>query len=577
MNKHALYHITDIPYSYAINEDTLLLRLRAARNDLKSCEVYYKDRYDWENPFYNKSMVAKMCDGLFDYFETELKVIEKRFRYYFKIEDVKGNIYYYNERGVHEKLGEVLEPGCFQFPFICEADIYKTPTWFKESIVYQVFPDRFCNGNKLNDVEGVLPWGEAVTKTSMFGGDLQGMIDKLDYLSELGINLIYITPIFLSTSNHKYNTCDYYKVDPSFGDIEKAKELVIKCHELGIRVVFDAVFNHSGSDFFAFKDVVEKGEASKYKDWFFINSYPVNTEEVNYITFAQDCSNMPKLNTNNVEVRKYLLEVGQFWINEVNIDGWRLDVCDEVDHSFWREFRKIVKTANPEALIIGEIMHESTSWMRGDQFDGFMNYPLREAMLDFFAKGKITAKKFQEEIVSNYVLYMDEINRNLFNLIGSHDTPRYLTECKGDIEKFKLTVAFQYTYVGIPYIYYGDEVGVIGEQDPYCRACMIWEEDKQNIELLNFYKMMNRIRKNNKALVYGKYVSLYNIDNVLIYKRTFNKEEVLVILNNNASTYKLKLKSINGNYVDLINDKPIIINESIMLKDNDILILKNII
>lgn len=576
MNKHAVLHLTDVPYAYGINEETLFVRLRTAKGDLKNCEIYYKDRYDWENPFLKKAMELKKSDGLFDYYETTLEVDEKRFRYYFKLEDNENNVYYYNERGLHEKLKERLEPECFQFPYLCKADIYDSPEWVKNGIVYQIFPDRFCNGDTSNDVEGVLPWGEDVTSKSMFGGDLQGIIDKLDYLDDLGINIIYLTPIFLSSTNHKYNTADYYKIDPSFGDLEKAKELVQKCHEKGIKILLDAVFNHSGSDFFAFKDVIEKGDASKYRNWFFVEKYPVDTDKVNYTTFATDVSTMPKLNTYNPEVKKYLLEVAEYWIKEIGIDGWRLDVSDEVDHQFWKAFRKTVKAANPEAIIIGEIMHESSTWMKGDEMDGFMNYPVRELLLDFFARQAITADKFQEDLTSYDVLYMKEINENLFNLLGSHDTPRFLTECKEDIEKLKLSIAFQYTYIGLPYIYYGDEVGMTGATDPYCRGCMIWEEEKQNKDLLSFYKKMNSIRKTEKTLVHGEYINLYSEDALLVYKRVLDDKEILVILNNDENSSTLSLDGLQGRYIDLIEDKGIIIQRNIQLKGNDIKILKSI-
>lgn len=576
MNKQAIFHITDIPYTYAIDENTLAVRLKAAKGDLKSCEIYYKDRYDWENSFKINCMELKKSDSLFDYYETSLEVDENRYRYYFKLEDREGNTCYYNERGLHEELIKPYEQNCFQFPYLNTADIHKVPAWTKEGIVYQIFPDRFCNGDKSNDVEGVLPWGEEVSTTTMFGGDLQGIIDKLDYLKDLGINIVYLTPIFLATTNHKYNTCDYYQVDPSFGDVEKAKKLVEKCHEKGIRVLFDAVFNHSGSDFFAFKDVIEKGEKSKYKDWFYIKNFPVDTEKINYITFSNNVSTMPKLNTHNPEVKEYFLKVAEYWIKEVGIDGWRLDVCDEVDHAFWREFRKVVKAANPEALIIGEIMHESTSWMRGDQMDGFMNYPLRELLLDFFARGRITAEKFQEELAYVSSLYTDEVNSCLFNLIGSHDTARFLTDCKEDINKLKLAIAFQYTYIGLPYIYYGDEVGMSGENDPYCRRCMVWDEDKQNKDLLSFFKAMNTLRKKEKVLIHGGYRDVYSHDNFLVYKRELENEEIIIILNNDSDSYEVSLKGIEGKYMDLLKESEVLICDSIKVNGNGIMLLKKI-
>lgn len=575
MNKFGVFHISDVPYAYGKDEETLIVRIRFARGDIKTCKIHYKDRYDWEKqkPFFVKGMKLKECTDLFEYYEAEISLDEKRFKYYFEICDIEGNIYYYNERGIQTKVVEDM-PG-FQFPYLCEADLYKSVNWAQEGIVYQIFPDRFNNGDRSIDPEGVLPWGEEVTRDSLFGGDLQGIIDKLSYVKDLGVTMLYMTPIFLSSTNHKYNTCDYYAVDPYFGDVEKAKELVEKCHEIGIKVILDAVFNHSGSDFFAFKDVIENGEKSKYKDWFFIDSYPVDTEKVNYRTFADSISNMPKFNTKNPEVVEYLLKVSEYWIKEIGIDGWRLDVCDEVDHVFWREFRKTVKDANPNALIIGEISHESSSFLRGDQIDSIMNYPFRELCLDFFVREVIDSQEFIYGLANQRVLYMNDINRTMFNLIGSHDVARFLTECKGNIEKFKLAVALQFTYIGIPYIYYGDEIGMEGETDPDCRKCMVWDEDKQNRDLFEFHKKLGEIRKENKSLIYGEFTPIYFEDGVIAYKRTIDNEECICVLNNNEEKKNVKVNLV-GSYLDLLEDKIVIINENIKLHPYDIKILKSI-
>jgi cyclomaltodextrinase / maltogenic alpha-amylase / neopullulanase len=575
MNKHAIYHVTDIPYAYGIDENTLLVRVRTAKGDIKNAVIYYKDRYDWQNPFKTKTMILAEVDELFDYYEVEISVEESRYRYYFELLDNSGERIFLTERGMFKQLREPKEQGAFQFAYLNPADIYKSPAWAQEGIVYQIFPDRFSNGDKSNDPEGTIDWGEPVTPSSMFGGDLQGVIDRLDYLKDLGVNLLYLTPIFQSSTNHKYNTRDYFAVDPTFGDTEKAKELVDKCHERGMRIVFDAVFNHSGDDFFAFEDVVRNGEQSKYRDWFYIKDFPVDKQKVNYLTFANDVWSMPKLNTNNPEVVEYLLKVAEYWVKEIGIDGWRLDVCDEVDHAFWREFRKTVKKANHDALIIGEIMHESSAWLRGDQLDSIMNYPFKHLSIDFFAKRIINAEEFDSGLTDNRVIYMKKINSNMFNLIDSHDTARFLTEAEEKIERLKLAAAFQYTYIGMPYIYYGDEVGMVGGNDPDCRRCMIWEEEDQNRDLYTFYKSLNRIRKENKALVYGDFKTIYKQGNVMAFRRNFNDEEILVLLNNNDGAHTMISNSITGSYIDLLeNDSPVELREKIELCGNEIRILK---
>lgn len=572
MNKHAVYHIVDVPYAYAKDKDTLTVRIRTARNDVKKCKVHYKCRYDWETPFNVKDMPLLFQSELFDYYETDIKVEKNRYRYFFELTDNKGNVIYYDERGFR---GEVLrkEATGFQYAYIGEADVYKESKWLQEAIVYQIFPDRFYNGDKANDPKNTLKWGEAVTVKSMFGGDLKGIIEKLDYIKDLGVNLLYLTPIFKSTSNHKYNTADYYQIDPSFGTMEEAKQLVEGCHNRGIRIIFDAVFNHSGSDFFAFKDLLEKGENSKYKDWYFPYEYPVSTEKINYYTFANNAAYMPKFNTANVEVKDYLLKVGQYWVKEIGIDGWRLDVCDEVDHQFWKAFRKIVKEANKDAIVIGEIMHEASSFLRGDELDTIMNYPFKGAMVDFFAERKINETQFDNVLTMNRAIYMDSVTRQMWNLIDSHDTSRFLTDCKEEIDRMKLAIVFQFCYIGVPYIYYGDEVGMTGGNDPLCRGCMVWDKGKQNLELLELYKKLINIRKENKALIYGEYKNIYLKDNVIVFERVLNDEKFIVAINNKDEDISINLK-LHGQAVDILSGAPIILKDDLKLKGMGYKILK---
>ncbi|WP_294372051.1 glycoside hydrolase family 13 protein [uncultured Clostridium sp.] len=573
MNKYAVYHVTDAPYSYPKNLNTLSVIIRTAKDDIKSCKIHYKTRYDWQNPFYIKEMKISDTNKLFDYYKADISVERNRYRYYFELTDRNGEVEFFDERGFKKEMEIRPEAASFQYPYIAESDAYKKVNWLQESVVYQIFVERFCDGDKSIDPEDALEWGSEVTATSKFGGDIQGIIDKLDYLENLGVNLIYLTPIFKSSSNHKYNTCDYYTIEPQFGTLEKAKELVNKCHERKIKIVFDAVFNHSGSDFFAFKDVLKNQQKSQYKNWYFIDSYPVDTNKCNYYTFADDISTMPKFNTSNEEVKEYLLNVGSYWIDEIGIDGWRLDVCDEVDHCFWRDFKKKIKQKKDDAILIGEIMHEASSFLKGDQLDGIMNYPFKGAMIDFFGKRSINAEQFDDILAKNRVIYMDDINKQLWNLIGSHDTSRFLTECNQKIERMKLAIVFQFTYIGVPYIYYGDEVGLSGGEEPQSRKCMIWNYEKQNSELLELYKKMIRIRKENKTLIYGDYKTIYCKDNVIAFVRKDKKSTMLIVINNTYKKIKIDLK-INHEYLNIITGKNEIINEMIEVNPMDYKIFK---
>lgn len=573
MNKHAIYHIPETPYAYGKDINTLVLRIRTAKDDIKNCNLYYKDRYDWQNPYSIKKMKIIAHTTLFDYFQTRISVEKNRYRYYFELIDSNNATIYLDERGLNINPSTLKEFTPFQFPYLAPGDLYKEQKWMQESIAYQIFPDRFNNGDKSINPENVCKWGSSVNTESTFGGDLKGIIAKLNYLNELGINLIYLTPIFKSTSNHKYNTEDYYDIDPQFGTLSTAKELVKKCHEKGIKVIFDAVFNHSGSNFFAFKDLLKNQEGSKYKDWYYIYNYPVSTNKINYYTFANNVSTMPKLNTHNSEVREYLLKVGEYWVKEVGIDGWRLDVCDEVDHDFWRAFSKTVKNANKNAVIVGEIQHEASSFLKGDQLDSIMNYPFKFALTDFFAHRSISVEKFNDVLSSNRVRYMTSITRQLWNLIDSHDTKRFLTECSNDINRMKLAIVFQFCYEGVPYIYYGDEIGLNGGEDPQCRKCMIWEKGKQNLDLFNFYKTMISIRKQSKALIYGDYKTVYCKENVLIFKRSYENESILIAINNNDEQHTVNL-CLQNVALDVLTSKKTQLDNNLILNPMEFKIFK---
>lgn len=565
MNKHAIYHITETPYAYGKDLNTLVLRIRTAKDDIKKCNLYYKDRYNWDDPYDVKEMEITAQAELFDYFETTVSVERNRYRYYFELIDSNNNKLYFDERGFRDKLPIPKEQTAFQFAYLSQGDLYEEATWLQESVVYQIFPDRFYNSVKSNDKKNINPWGTSVKTNSVFGGDLQGIIDKLDYLENLGVNLIYLTPIFKSTSNHKYNTADYYDIDPQFGTLDTVNTLINKCHEKGMKIIFDAVFNHSGSDFFAFKDLLEKQEDSKYKDWYFVDNYPVSTDTANYYTFANDVSTMPKLNTHNSEVREYLLKVGEYWVKEIGIDGWRLDVCDEVDHDFWRAFSKVVKAANKDAVIIGEIMHEANSFLKGDQLDSIMNYPFKSALVDFFGSRSISVEGFDDILSSNRTLYMSSITRQLWNLLGSHDTKRFLSECNNNVDRMKLAIAFQFCYEGVPYIYYGDEIGLDGGDDPQCRKCMVWDVEYQNTELFNLYKTMISIRKNNRALIYGGYKKHYCKDNVLVFERSYEGETLIIAINNSDEECNVNV-ALDGTLINVLTSEETKLSNGLILQ-----------
>lgn len=547
MNMAAILHKPGQNFAYPLDKNTLKLRIKAARNELKELKVIYGSRYpiDGKAPQQIKDMKLLASDELYDYFETSITMKDNRFRYYFYLNDGYEEVWFTEKGFSNNKPRNSFGYGeYFQYPVINEGDIFLEAEWVKNAIFYQIFPDRFSNGNYDNDPEGIEVWGEKPDRDSFFGGDLDGIINKLDYLEDLGINGLYLTPIFTSTSNHKYNIDDYYSVDPIFGDKKTIKKLVAEAHRRGIRVILDAVFNHCGFNFFAFKDLRENGVKSRYKDWFFVDSFPISfTTSVNYHTFANNIKDMPKLNTSNPEVQEYLLGVAKYWLEEVDIDGWRLDVADEVDHNFWRKFRETVRKTKSDAYIVGEIWHDSEDWLQGDQFDAIMNYPLGMAILDFLAYGNIGAREFNNRLVKNWMLYQDKVNYSMLNLLDSHDTARLINCFSAKKELMKLAVLFQFTYPGAPMIYYGDEVGMEGEDDPDCRRCMIWNKDEQDLELLAYYKKLIKLRNQYSSLCRGDYTPIIidEVKNSYGFLRSYKEDKTIVIINNSPLTQSYTL------------------------------------
>lgn len=518
-------HRASLPYAYPIGPDTLRVIVRADRGAVRSCTLVYGDRYAQPGDEAPAALALVATDEQYDYFQGEMQLKPPRFRYAFRLDDGVRAVWL-SEGGLSRSRPS---SGFFQYPYINRADLLQVPDWIVGGVVYQIFPERFANGSRRNDPDEIRDWSdERPSATSFYGGDLKGVIDRLEHLKRLGITVLYLNPIFLSPSNHKYDTTDYYRIDPHFGDEETLKELVDQCHAAGIRVILDAVFNHCGFDFFAFRDVREKGAASKYVDWFHLDGFPVVTDPPNYETFANGIASMPKLRTENPEVRAYLLDVARYWIERCDIDGWRIDVANEVDHEFWREFRRVVKAAKPDAYVVGEIWHEALPWLQGDQFDGVTNYPFRDACIDFFARGSIDAATFAERLSRNRMAYPLPVLQASWNLLGSHDTERFMTVCGSDVRKVALAVAFQLMWIGTPMLYYGDEIGMEGQNDPDCRRPMIWDVDRWHHQLWETYRRLIGLRLSHRALTHGdaRVVLADPLTNVAAFLRAVRPNEV---------------------------------------------------
>jgi len=426
--------------------------------------------------------------------------------------------------------------------------------WVQDAVFYQIFPDRFCNGDVGNDPPGTRPWGEVPTRESTFGGDLLGIAEKLDYLESLGVTALYLTPIFKAPTNHKYDTEDYFQVDPAFGGNEALRELVTALHARGMRIVLDGVFNHCGERHPFFQDVLKKGRASPYWNWFTIwGDRVVREPEPNYACWA-GVPTMPEWNHRNPKVREYLLSVVRHWIRECGIDGWRLDTVEYLPPDFVRGVYRVAKEERPDAYVLGEVMGMAASWFKHGALDGVMNYRLRDGIVAFFARGEWPAETFAHHLYAIRRSYPPDSNFTMYNLLGSHDVPRFLTLCGGDRRWLLLAAAFLFSYIGAPAIYYGDEVGLTGGEDPDCRRCFPWEEARWDRALLETFRRLARIRLVSPALRRGSFKLVAARDRLLSFLRVGEGEEVLVTLNAGDRAERISLPS-PGLWQDLITEE----------------------
>ena len=428
------------------------------------------------------------------------------------------------------------------------------PAWVKNAIFYQIFPDRFYNGDQKNDPEIIQTWGSKPNLWGFQGGDLAGIIEKINYLVDLGINAIYLNPIFKSASNHRYDTIDYFEIDPKLGDLETFHQLIEIAHKHEIKIILDGVFNHTGRGFFAFNDLLENGEHSPFRYWYHIYHFPIDAYSPGK---AQDYAawwglkNLPKLNTDHPPVREYLLKVAKYWL-EQGADGWRLDVPNEIDdESFWFEFQDVVRKTNPNAYICGEIWEADTTWIENGHFDGLMNYPLRNAIIDLLNQ-KSKPSLFIQHVYNLLENYPKQNRFAMFNLLGSHDTERIRTIFNDDFDLIELAYLIIFTFIGAPVIYYGDEVGVRGGKDPECRRAFPWDEDQWEIGLTYKIKKLIQLRRIFPALRIGEFIPL-NCDDqkgIVTYARYFEKNVFIVAINLSDKKQDLDISLIKLNLND---------------------------
>lgn len=556
MNYSAIEHKAFDNYCYCLNENQVLVTLKTGK-DIDKVEIVWGDPFDGGVMGEHGVWSGTACE-ITECMELESNLLWsivvapefKRLRYYFIIHSG-------NEKIVFAESGfssvEDAESGkyseFFIFPWMNPADIIQPPEWVRKCVWYQIFPSRFAKGEYKECKKEFLPWaklGQSVSNHESYGGNLQGIIDHLDYLKDLGITGIYSTPVNQSASQHKYDTADYLTIDSDFGTNEIFVKLVKEAHARGISVMVDGVFNHCGKEFFAWQDVLKNKEKSKYKDWFFINDFDIRDGEPNackgkFYSFAF-VDNMPKLNTNNPEVQGYFIDVCKKWIEEFDVDGIRLDVANEPSHEFWKKLNAELKSVKPDFYIVGEIWHNSIPWLREKEFDAVMNYPLQKAICSFLEHEETSARNFEYAINRCLSMYYRQTNEVLLNQMDSHDTIR-ITSRLNSTDKALCALAILFALPGSVCIYYGTEVLLEGGHDPDNRRCMPWKEIEEGLfnDRIDFTRKLISLRKKYSALRSSnvKFIRERESDRLLHFIKTGDGKKIHVYVNCSKKTFKL--------------------------------------
>ncbi len=437
-----------------------------------------------------------------------------------------------------------------------------TPEWVKDAVFYQIFPDRFAKSDKVLKPHNLETWDSLPTVQGYKGGDLYGVIDHLDHIQDLGATAVYFTPIFQSACNHRYHTHDYYQVDPLLGGNKAFYALRDAMQKRGMKLVLDGVFNHASRGNFYFNDILENGPASAWLDWFIVHDWPLTAysgeRPANYEAWYGNRA-LPKWNTDNPQVREYIMQIAEHWLRE-GIDGWRLDVPFCITSpGFWNEFRDRVKAINPEAYIVGEVWWDSTNYLQGDQFDAVMNYIFTEPAIQFCGQNHlvrelavtghsydpypaIDGEHFAVKLEKALFRYDWQVSQVQLNLLDSHDTARLLSMAGEDKATVRLATILLMTVPGAPSIYYGDEIGLPGKDDPDCRRTINWDNrESWDMEALAYYKQLISIRRGHTALRRGSYKRLHTGALSYAFSRELGDDKLVVALNVGDKAQKLEI------------------------------------
>lgn len=444
------------------DDGRVALRLRAEAGVVERAEAVI---FVEEAPL-RVALTRRAADDHEEVWESDAIASATPFTYYFRIQTVTGQALL-GRTGLQASL-----PTEARFR-VAPGDPPEVPAWARGAVCYQIFPDRFARGDA--DADGDRePWDAAPTGTGFKGGTLRGIAGRLDALAALGVEALWLNPIFRSPSNHGYDTTDFFAVEPRLGSLADLRELVGAAHARGLRVLLDGVFNHVSDQHPFFVDVVQRGPDSPYWPWFKVRRWPFERRDEHHYAAWWGHRHLPELDLAHPEVQAYVLDVGRHWIREAGVDGWRLDVAGEVPVAFWRRFRAAVRAEKPDAYLLAEVWGDARPFVQGDAFDATMHYPFRRAVLEFL-RGGLDARACGRHLDRLYHRLPRAVAEAQYNLLGSHDVSRVRHDLGGDAELVALAFAIQFAYPGIAAVYYGDEVGVDGAGDPGCRAGYPWD------------------------------------------------------------------------------------------------------
>ena len=445
----------------------------------------------------------------------------------------------------------------------------EVPGWVEDAVFYQIFPDRFARSAAHSPLGRLEAWDAPPTPRGFKGGDLLGVLEHLDFIADLGVNALYLNPIFTSAANHRYATSDFLQVDPALGGDAAFRQLLDACHRRAMHVVIDGVFNHVGRGFFAFHDLLENGADSRFVDWFQVDGFPLGAYDnraPNYETWAGHAS-LPKLATGNPEVREYLMRVAEHWVR-FGIDGFRLDTPEQIaSPGFWQEFRRRTRAINPELYLVGEAWTDPGVWIAdGGGFDAVLGYWFggrtlafvagdrldQEAVksLDYPLKQPLSGRAYAEFIETLLERAPARTSRAALNLDSSHDTPRLLTMVSGDWDSFALARLLLFAFVGAPCVYYGDEIGLAGGPDPGSRAAFPWEHrERWNHDALDLHRRLGQLRREHVALRRGDYRTLLATEVSIAFVREHPDERLVIVANTGSQSEALELGELTPLFV----------------------------